>query len=148
MLFPAIRSPLLLLLLLALVHGVVDAFALFVQPLWPDLQHRLSLGDGAIQGTFFAWNLATSIPQLLFGYWGDRYRAHWLVWGGPAVAIACISSVGLVDSFLALSMLLVVAGGLRKPMMAGRNARRTVFAQSGHLKFGRLRAIRPGLPTR
>ncbi len=105
-----LRAALAPLVLLAVVHAVVDTFALFLQPLWPDLESGLSLGDGAIQGTFFVWNIATSIPQMAFGYWGDRHRLDWLLWAGPAVAIVCLSCIGLVESFFALNVLLVVGG--------------------------------------
>jgi FSR family fosmidomycin resistance protein-like MFS transporter len=98
------------LLLLALVHVILDAFALFLQPLWPDLQEKLSLSDGTTQTTFFLWNVATSIPQVAFGMWGDRFHARWLLWAGPAMAMACVSSVGLVDSYWALNALLTIGG--------------------------------------
>jgi FSR family fosmidomycin resistance protein-like MFS transporter len=99
-----------LLLLLFLAHGLVDTFASLIQPLWPDLQVRLALDAGAIQWAYVTWSLATSVSQLLFGYWGDRYRRRWLIWAGPALGVICLSSIGLVHSLAMLNVLLVVGG--------------------------------------
>jgi FSR family fosmidomycin resistance protein-like MFS transporter len=99
-----------LLLLLILAHGLVDTFASLIQPLWPDLQGRLALEPGSIQWAYVTWSLATSVSQLLFGYWGDRYRGRWLIWAGPALGVICLSSIGLVHSLPMLNVLLVVGG--------------------------------------
>jgi FSR family fosmidomycin resistance protein-like MFS transporter len=98
------------LLLLMLVHGLVDAFAATIQPLWPDLQRGLSLDEATVQWAFVTWSLATSVSQLWFGYWGDRRRWRWLIWAGPALGVVCLSSVGLVHSLSGLNVLLVVGG--------------------------------------
>jgi FSR family fosmidomycin resistance protein-like MFS transporter len=100
----------LLLLILVLAHALVDLFAAMIQPLWPDLQRRLSLGEGTIQWAFVTWSLATSVSQLLFGFWGDRGRSRWLIWAGPALGVLCLSSIGLVRSLAELNILLVVGG--------------------------------------
>jgi FSR family fosmidomycin resistance protein-like MFS transporter len=100
-----------LLLLLVLAHALVDIFASMIQPLWPDLQHRLALDEGTIQWAFVTWSLATSVSQLLFGYWGDRGRSRWLIWAGPALGVLCLSCIGMARSLVELNLLLV-AGGL------------------------------------
>ena len=99
-----------LLLLLMVAHGLVDVFASLIQPLWPDLQGALALEPGAIQWAYVTWSLATSVSQLFFGYWGDRYRRRWLIWAGPALGVVCLSSIGLVHSLPMLNVLLVVGG--------------------------------------
>src|SRR3954447_5707477 len=93
-----------------LAHALVDVFAALVQPLWPDLQRRLVLDAGAIQWAYLTWSLVTSLTQLLFGYWGDRYRGRWLIWVGPTLGVFCLSSIGLVRSLAMLNVLLVVGG--------------------------------------
>jgi FSR family fosmidomycin resistance protein-like MFS transporter len=98
------------LLLLTLTHGLVDAFAAMVQPLWPDLQSSLAMGDATMQGLFVLWNLATSVSQLAFGYWGDRARGRWVVWAGTAVAVIGMSLLGHARSVPALGALLVLGG--------------------------------------
>jgi FSR family fosmidomycin resistance protein-like MFS transporter len=98
------------LLLLVLAHALVDVFASMIQPLWPDLQHRLALDEGTIQWAFVTWSLATSVSQLLFGYWGDRGRSRWLIWAGPALGVLCLSCIGLARSLAELNVLLVLGG--------------------------------------
>ena len=98
------------LLLLTLIHALVDAFAAMVQPLWPDLQTSLAINDVTMQGLFVLWNLANSVSQLAFGYWGDRVRGRWMVWSGTALAVVGMSSLGLARSVPALGGLLVLSG--------------------------------------
>ena len=98
------------LIVLTLAHGLVDTFAAFVQPLWPDLQRGLALNESAIGWAYVLWGLATSVSQLVFGYWGDRDRGHWMLWAGPAVGVVCLSAVGLAPSFAGLCVLLLVGG--------------------------------------
>lgn len=98
------------LVVLTLAHGLVDTFSGFVQPLWPDLQRSLALGDGPIQWAYVLWALASSVSQLAFGYWGDRARGRWLLWAGPLVGLVCLSGVGLAGSFATLSTLLILGG--------------------------------------
>ena len=53
---------------LTLVHALVDLFAAAVQPLWPDFQRTMGLGDAGIQVAYLAWSFATSFSQLAFGF--------------------------------------------------------------------------------
>jgi FSR family fosmidomycin resistance protein-like MFS transporter len=98
------------LLTLALLHALVDTFALFVQPLWPDLQRSFGRRVDDVQWAYVSWSLATSFSQLLFGYLGDRYSSKWLLWLGPALGMLCVSSIGLVDHFLLLNGILFLGG--------------------------------------
>lgn len=98
------------LLLLAAAHGLVDAFAAILQPLWPDLQRSLLLDSGSIQWAFVLWTLATSVSQLFFGYFGDRDQGRWMLWAGPLVSVLCLSAIGWADSLPVLCTLLVFAG--------------------------------------
>jgi FSR family fosmidomycin resistance protein-like MFS transporter len=93
-----------------LAHALVDIFASMIQPLWPDLQYTLALDEGTIQWAFVTWSLATSVSQLLFGYWGDRGRSRWLIWVGPALGVLCLSCIGLARSLAQLNLLLIIGG--------------------------------------
>jgi FSR family fosmidomycin resistance protein-like MFS transporter len=95
---------------LAALHALVDTFALFLQPLWPDLQQSLGLGEGSVQWAYISWSLATSLSQLFFGYFGDRYRGRWLLWAGPLLGMVCVSMVGWIDSFFWLNCVLLLGG--------------------------------------
>jgi FSR family fosmidomycin resistance protein-like MFS transporter len=96
---------------LALAHGLVDAYAQVVTPLWPRLQREFLLRDLALSLLFAAWQLGTSVSQPLFGYWGDRRDNKRLLGVGPGLAVVCVCAVGFAPGPLALTLLLV-AGGL------------------------------------
>jgi FSR family fosmidomycin resistance protein-like MFS transporter len=98
------------LIVLTLVHLIIDAFAASVHPLWPDLQKRLGGGAAMIQAAFLFWSLTTSASQLVFGYFGDRYRGGWMLWAGPLVGIACMGAVGRAESLPVLVGLLMLGG--------------------------------------
>lgn len=98
------------LLTLALLHALVDAFALFVQPLWPDLQRGFGRRPEDVQWAYVSWSLATSFSQLAFGYIGDRWHSKWLLWLGPALGMACVCSIGLLDNFFVLNSVLFLGG--------------------------------------
>lgn len=116
---------------LSLAHGVVDTFAAVVNPLWPDLRDQLQIGDAGIQWAYAVWTLAASVTQVAFGYWGDRNRGRWLIWGGPAVGIVCLCLLGWVHSLLALSWLLVF-GGLGIAAFHPEGAARAGTSWPGH----------------
>lgn len=99
-----------ILLALAAAHCLVDLVALFVQPLWPSLQQKLSTGNASIQWVYVFWTVSASMSQLLFGYWGDRVSGRWLLWAGPIVCVVCLSGIGYADSLLMLTTLIVVGG--------------------------------------
>jgi FSR family fosmidomycin resistance protein-like MFS transporter len=90
---------------------LVDGFAQVVAPLWPRLQLDLELRPLTVTLLFSVWQLATSISQPIFGCLGDRFNSRWMIALGPALAIVCVSSIGLVRDPTAVTLLLV-AGGL------------------------------------
>jgi MFS transporter, FSR family, fosmidomycin resistance protein len=97
---------------LTLAHALVDAYAAMIQPLWPDLQRGLALDDATMQWAFVLWSIATSLSQLVFGYYGDRGRGHGQrrFWLAVAVGVGGLCLVGLAPDFLALATLIVGAG--------------------------------------
>ena len=99
------------LLCLALMHMLVDGFAQILTPLWPRLREDEHIGPLALGLLFPVWQLATSFSQPVFGCWGDRFNSRWLIALGPAMAIVCVSLIGLVHEPIAL-MFLLAAGGL------------------------------------
>ncbi|QDU62115.1 Fosmidomycin resistance protein [Planctomycetes bacterium Pan216] len=102
--------PIVCLTLLVVCHVLVDMFAVFPQPLWPTLAGRLSLNDESIQIVYAAWMLSTSLAQVAFGIWSDRFRGSWLIWGGPIVGVICLSLLGTTSSPLVFTLLVVVGG--------------------------------------
>jgi FSR family fosmidomycin resistance protein-like MFS transporter len=98
------------LLCLALIHSLVDCFSQFVSPLWPRFQTQLGIRPTLVPLLFAAWQTGASMSQPLFGYIGDRFDTRWIVTLGPALAIACIASVGHASNAQTLGLLLFIGG--------------------------------------
>src|SRR6516162_233824 len=96
---------------LAVLHALVDCYAQLVAPVWPQLRSSLALESWSLTLLIAAWQLATSVSQPVFGYWGDRSGGRRMLVLGPAFAMLCTSLIGFAGRAPALSFLLV-AGGL------------------------------------
>jgi FSR family fosmidomycin resistance protein-like MFS transporter len=96
---------------LAVLHALVDCYAQLVAPVWPQLRSNLALESWSLTLLIAAWQLATSVSQPVFGYWGDRSGGRRMLVLGPALAILCTSLIGFAGSAPTLGFLLV-AGGL------------------------------------
>ncbi|HTI49672.1 MAG TPA: MFS transporter [Planctomycetaceae bacterium] len=95
-------------LCLALMHGLVDAVAMFIEPLWPELRQTFRLSQAELFLLLSITSVAPNFSQLLFGYVQDRYGSRYLLWLGPAVAAVCLSAIGLASTPVTLGLLLVV----------------------------------------
>src|SRR5262245_52487630 len=99
-----------LLVFAAAMHFLVDTVAGMLNPLWPRLDVHYRLAGWESAGLFFLWQMTTSLSQLGFGLYGDRFQARWLIWAGPLAAVVCLGSIGLTHSPLVLAVLLSIAG--------------------------------------
>jgi FSR family fosmidomycin resistance protein-like MFS transporter len=95
---------------LAAIHTLVDSFSTYVVPLWPTLETKMGMAPWLFAVTYGAWQVAASMTQPLFGYWGDRFGGRWMVGLGPALAIVSVSLVGFAAGPISLIGLLVVGG--------------------------------------
>ncbi len=123
------------LICLALIHAVVDCFSQFVSPLWPSLETRLGLAPWAIAALFACWQLGASISQPMFGYLGDRFDTRRAVAIGPALAVICLTLVGLAPGAASLAFLLM-AGGLGIGAFHPEAAVGVVHASDRRFTFG------------
>ncbi|MFN0052979.1 MAG: MFS transporter [Planctomycetales bacterium] len=96
------------LLCLALLHGLVDAVAMFIEPLWPDLKQSLGLSQGELFALLSITSIAPNFSQLVFGYVQDRYGSRYLLWLGPLIASVCLCLIGWPQSALTLGVLLTI----------------------------------------
>ena len=99
-----------MLLLLAATHCLVDATALIVAPLWPSLDSRMHLPRGGVYWLYALWSASTSFGQFAIACVADRFPCRWMIWVGPAVAVACLSCLGWADSPWTLAGLLCLGG--------------------------------------
>lgn len=91
---------------LALMHAVVDAVAMFIEPLWPELRTALKLSEGELFLLLSVTAVAPNFSQILFGFVQDRYGSRYLLWLGPAVASLCLTMTGMVGKAGSLGLLL------------------------------------------
>lgn len=103
-------SRLLPLICLALLHTLVDACALLVGPVWPQLESDFNLGIVALSLVFIVQSLPTSISQGFFGYLRDRRSVPWLLLIGPLMAAICLTMIGLAPDRIVLCVLLTIGG--------------------------------------
>ncbi len=98
-------------IVIALAHGINDAFASIVPPLLPRIMDDLgiSIARAAVLGA--AFSVATALPQPFFGYLADRFGRRTLAVGGMLVSAVFVSLIGFAPSYWIL-LVLLVAGGL------------------------------------
>ncbi len=104
-------SPARVALLVAVAHGVTDAYVAFLTPLLPRLMEKLGLSIALAAALAMVLSLASSLLQPLLGYLADRFGRRGFVAAGPLLAGAFLSLIGLAPSATVLALLLV-AGGL------------------------------------
>ena len=94
---------------IALGHFTHDVYSAFLVPLLPAL--RSSMGLTYTEAG--ALSIFTQIPSLLnpfIGYIADRVSVRYFVILAPAVSATLFSCIGLVNSYVALAILLFAAG--------------------------------------
>ena len=99
-----------MLILLAATHFLVDSAALILAPLWPLLGNQIQLANGGILWMVALWSISTSFGQFGIACIADRFPCRWMIWAGPAVAVACMSCLGWATSTWTLAGLLCLAG--------------------------------------
>jgi FSR family fosmidomycin resistance protein-like MFS transporter len=94
---------------IALGHFTHDVYSAFLVPLLPAIRSSMGL-TYTEAGTL---SIFTQIPSLLnpfIGYIADRVSVRYFVILAPAVSATLFSSIGLVNSYIALAILLFAAG--------------------------------------
>lgn len=91
---------------LAILHALVDAVAMFVEPLWPELAHDLKLSPDGLFLLLSVAGLSPNFSQMFFGYLQDRHGSKYLLWLGPCIAAVLLPCLGLAGSPAVLAMLL------------------------------------------
>ena len=102
-----------LLFVLSFSHFLMDTVACATTPLWPDLERHYSLPDNGGIWLFFLWTSTANFGQVVFGYLGDRFHGRWMIWSGLALAVVCVSTIGLTTSpVIAIGLLALGAFGV------------------------------------
>ena len=96
--------------IIALAHGINDAYASFVHPLLPRIMDGLGISIAAAASLVSAFAIATALPQPFFGYLADRFGRRALAVGGVVVSGVFVSIMGFAPSYWILLFLLVMGG--------------------------------------
>jgi MFS transporter, FSR family, fosmidomycin resistance protein len=96
-------------LLLALAHGMTDAYMGFLSPLLPRIMDRmgLTIGAAAVISTVLA--LSSSLLQPLMGHLSDRYGRRLFLAAGPLSGVF-LALMGVAPSVVFLVVLLILGG--------------------------------------
>lgn len=97
-------------LVVALAHGLNDAYAAFVPPLLPRIMDRLGLSIAMAATLAMAFSIASSLFQPLLGWMADRYGRRAFVVAGPLITGFFVSLIGQAPTFGALLALLLLSG--------------------------------------
>lgn len=128
----------------AVAHGLNDAYSAFLPPLLPRLMERLDLSIALAATVAMSYSLASSLLQPLLGYLADRYGRRIFLVGGLLVSGTFVSLLGLAPTFWILLLVLAVGGlgsaafhppgasyAVRVGEGKGRGARYSVFSFGG-----------------
>ncbi len=132
---------------LALAHGVNDMYMGFLPGLLPLLTDRLDLSLTRVGVTVTTIGLVSNFLQPAFGHLGDRVGRRALVVAGPMVTALSMSWLGLVHSYQALLLALVIGGignavfhpvaaSLAGGVARGRSSVMAFFVGGGNLGYG------------
>lgn len=97
-------------LALSIGHFSVDFYQGVVPAILPYLVTERNYTFTAVGALIFAFNLASSIVQPIFGRLADKRSMHWLLPGGLTVAGLGILLVGMLEDRWAASLVAVFAG--------------------------------------
>lgn len=96
--------------LIALAHGVNDAYAAFLAPLLPRIMERLGLSITLAATLAMTLSLAASLLQPFMGYLADRHGRRAFVVFGPLLSGVFLSLMGLAPTFWILVGFLTLGG--------------------------------------
>jgi FSR family fosmidomycin resistance protein-like MFS transporter len=90
-------------------HAIHDTFSAFVAPLLPLIIDRLSLSL-TLAGTLTIFLTLPSILNPLIGYMADRINLRYFIILAPGLTATFMSSMGLMDSYVGLAVVLFATG--------------------------------------
>jgi len=96
--------------MVALAHGVNDAYAAFLPPLLPRIMDKLGLSIAMAATLAMTLSLGASLLQPLMGYLSDRYGRRLFVVLGPILSAGFLSLIGATSSFWILILFLLLGG--------------------------------------
>ncbi len=96
--------------LLALSHGVTDSYANFPAALSKNLVDKLKLSNAKWGMLVSLQSLSSSMSQIVFGYFADKFGRGIFVVLGPIFACVFLSLIGIAPSYAILAVLILIGG--------------------------------------
>jgi MFS transporter, FSR family, fosmidomycin resistance protein len=96
--------------MVAVAHGVNDAYAAFLHPLLPRIMERLELSVALAATLAMTLSLSASLLQPVLGYAADRWGRRYFVVLGPVASGVFLSLIGVAPSFPVLLLFLLLGG--------------------------------------
>ena len=103
-------SPARIAVVVAVVHGLNDAYSAFVAPLLPRLMDRLGLSIALAATVAMSYSIASSLLQPLLGYAADRWGRRAFLVAGPLMSGVFVSLLGWAPTFWMLILVLALGG--------------------------------------
>lgn len=97
-------------IVLAVGHFAVDFYAGFLPPLIPILQKSLMISLSEVAFLVSVFSLSTTFSQTVFGYIFDRWHQISLLVLAPLLAGISMTSLGLMNSYGSLLIILIFGG--------------------------------------
>lgn len=94
----------------ALAHGVNDAYAAFLSPLLPRIMAKMDLSITLAATLAMALSLGASVLQPLMGYLADRHGRRLFIVLGPLLSGVFLSLIGIAPTFWILVAFLLLGG--------------------------------------
>ena len=155
---PQVASATRVAIIVALAHGLNDAYAAFLHPLLPRIMDDMGLSITRTATLAVVFSIASALPQPLFGYLADRRGRRIFAVAGPLISGVFIACIGFASSFWVLTILLMLGGlgsaafhppgasyAVRVGEGRGGGARYSFFAFGGALGFATGPLIAVGL---
>ena len=134
--------------MIAMAHGLNDAYASFIPPLLPRIMGDLGLSITMAATLAVAFSISAALPQPLFGYLADRRGRRIFAVVGPLMSGVFVASIGFANTFWVLIVLLTLGGigsavfhppgasyAVRVQDGEGGGTRYSIFAFGGSLGF-------------
>jgi FSR family fosmidomycin resistance protein-like MFS transporter len=95
---------------MAISHIVNDSYMNFFQPLLPLIIPALGLSATAVGAMTALFSITSSLSQLIIGHFTDRMGTRSFIFWGPLLAAISMSSIGLVNDYALLTVVISLAG--------------------------------------
>lgn len=93
---------------LIFAHLIIDCYPGFIAPLLPFIASKVGITMKEAVAIISIANISSYLLQPLFGYFSDKCKKRFFVFWGIIIASICIPMMGMAESFLSLTIAIVL----------------------------------------